>query len=153
MPAGSSRPAPAEQRSEMAEAGQRSRMFGTDGVRGVAGHELTARLALDLSAAAATVLGKGQREGKNGRNGPPVAVVGRDPRASGEFLEAAVVAGLASPGGDGLRLRVLPTPPPADPPPSPRAHPRGVLFPSPKPPPPHRLKVFRPRGPQPPPRD
>jgi phosphoglucosamine mutase len=104
----------------MAEAGQRSRMFGTDGVRGVAGHELTARLALDLSAAAATVLGgeraaregqyEGQREGQYGRNGRPVAVVGRDPRASGEFLEAAVVAGLASTGIDVLRLGVIPTP-------------------------------------------
>src|SRR5947209_11063266 len=116
MPAGSSGPAPAEQRSEMAEAGQRSRMFGTDGVRGVAGHELTARLALDLSAAAATVLGgeragrEGQYEGQYGRNGRPVAVVGRDPRASGEFLEAAVAAGLASTGIDVLRLGVIPTP-------------------------------------------
>jgi phosphoglucosamine mutase len=81
-------------------------MFGTDGVRGVAGHELTARLALDLSAAAAAVLG-GEREGRNGR---PVAVVGRDPRLSGEFLEAAVVAGLASTGVDVVRLGVIPTP-------------------------------------------
>jgi phosphoglucosamine mutase len=81
-------------------------MFGTDGVRGVAGHELTARLALDLSAAAAVVLGA-ERPGRNGR---PVAVVGRDPRASGEFIEAAVVAGLASAGVDVLRLGVIPTP-------------------------------------------
>src|SRR6516162_5485894 len=87
----------------MAEAGQRSRLFGTDGVRGVAGHELTAALALDLSAAAAILAGG------NGA-GPPVAVVGRDPRASGEFLEAAVVAGLASAGVDVLRLGVIPTP-------------------------------------------
>ncbi len=91
----------------MAEAGQHSRMFGTDGVRGVAGHELTARLALDLSAAAAAVLGGERSEHKDGR---PVAVVGRDPRASGEFLEAAVVAGLASTGVDVLRLGVIPTP-------------------------------------------
>src|SRR6185437_2674373 len=106
----SARPAPArlvptEQRSEMAEAGQRSRLFGTDGVRGVAGLELTARLALDLSVAAATVLG-----GREGRDGRPVAVVGRDPRVSGEFLEAAVVAGLASSGVDVHRLGVIPTP-------------------------------------------
>src|SRR5689334_19855462 len=87
----------------MAEAGQRSRLFGTDGVRGVAGLELTARLALDLSVAAATVLG-------SGRDRRPVAVVGRDPRVSGEFLEAAVVAGLASSGVDVLRLGVIPTP-------------------------------------------
>jgi len=92
----------------MAEAGQRSRLFGTDGVRGVAGHELTAGLALDLSAAAAAVLGRGAP----GRPAAawPVAVVGRDPRASGEFLEAAVVAGLASSGVDVLRLGVIPTP-------------------------------------------
>jgi phosphoglucosamine mutase len=93
----------------MAEAGQRRRLFGTDGVRGVAGHELTARLAMDLSAAAAVVLG-----GHGGRaarlSWRPVAVVGRDPRASGEFLEAAVVAGLASTGADVLRLGVIPTP-------------------------------------------
>jgi len=98
----------------MAEAGQRSRLFGTDGVRGVAGLELTARLALDLSVAAATVLG--DREGRvnrttrETRGGRPMAVVGRDPRASGEFLEAAVVAGLASSGVDVLRLGVIPTP-------------------------------------------
>jgi len=89
----------------MSEAGQRSRLFGTDGVRGVAGHDLTARLALDLSAAAAAVLGSGP-----GPSGRPVAVVGRDPRASGEFLEAAVVAGLAGAGVDVLRLGVIPTP-------------------------------------------
>jgi phosphoglucosamine mutase len=92
----------------MAEAGQRSRLFGTDGVRGVAGHDLTARLALDLSAAAAAVLGTGPDP--VGPSGRPVAVVGRDPRASGEFLEAAVVAGLAGTGVDVLRLGVIPTP-------------------------------------------
>ena len=92
----------------MAEAGQRSRLFGTDGVRGVAGHELTAGLALDLSAAAAAVLGRGgPRRPAAAR---PVAVVGRDPRTSGEFLEAAVVAGLASAGVHVLRLGVIPTP-------------------------------------------
>jgi phosphoglucosamine mutase len=80
------------------------RLFGTDGVRGVAGSELTARLALDLSVAAAQVLGPAATHQR------PVAVVGRDPRTSGEFLEAAVVAGLASAGVDVLRLGVLPTP-------------------------------------------
>ncbi len=79
------------------------RLFGTDGVRGIAGRELSAQLALDLSVAAAQVLtASGSRR--------PVAVVGRDPRTSGEFLEAAVVAGLASAGVDVLRLGVLPTP-------------------------------------------
>ncbi|MFD5552902.1 phosphoglucosamine mutase [Streptomyces sp. NPDC127068] len=82
------------------------RLFGTDGVRGVANADLTAELALGLSVAAAHVLGEaGGFEGHR-----PVAVVGRDPRASGEFLEAAVVAGLASAGVDVLRVGVLPTP-------------------------------------------
>ncbi|GII90808.1 phosphoglucosamine mutase [Sinosporangium siamense] len=87
------------------------RLFGTDGVRGVAGRDLTAELAMDLSVAAAHVLGDaGAFDSATGRPGRPVAVVGRDPRASGEFLEAAVVAGLASSGVDVLRLGVLPTP-------------------------------------------
>ena len=95
----------------MAEAGQRSRLFGTDGVRGVAGDELTASLALNLSVAAAAVLGRVEAgHGEAGYGTRPVAVVGRDPRASGEFLEAAVVAGLASAGVDVLRLGVIPTP-------------------------------------------
>ncbi|KWX03728.1 phosphoglucosamine mutase [Carbonactinospora thermoautotrophica] len=82
------------------------RFFGTDGVRGVANRDLTAELALDLAVAAAHVLGDaGAFEGHR-----PTAVVGRDPRASGEFLEAAVVAGLASAGVDVLRAGVVPTP-------------------------------------------
>ncbi|MEU1627694.1 phosphoglucosamine mutase [Streptomyces sp. NPDC020096] len=82
------------------------RLFGTDGVRGVANADLTAELALGLSVAAAHVLG----EAGTFDDHRPVAVVGRDPRASGEFLEAAVVAGLASAGVDVLRVGVLPTP-------------------------------------------
>lgn len=82
------------------------RLFGTDGVRGVANRDLTAELALGLSVAAAHVLADARAfEGHR-----PTAVVGRDPRASGEFLEAAVVAGLASAGVDVLRVGVLPTP-------------------------------------------
>jgi phosphoglucosamine mutase len=82
------------------------RLFGTDGVRGVANRDLTAELAMGLAAAAAHVLADaGAFEGHR-----PQAVVGRDPRASGEFLEAAVVAGLASAGVDVLRVGVLPTP-------------------------------------------
>jgi phosphoglucosamine mutase len=87
------------------------RLFGTDGVRGVAGDDLTARLAMDLAVASAEVLhetgvfGRAQAAGRR-----PVAVVGRDPRASGEFLESAVVAGLAGAGVDVLRLGVIPTP-------------------------------------------
>ncbi len=82
------------------------RLFGTDGVRGLANRDLTAELALDLSVAAAHVLAEaGEFQGHR-----PMAVVGRDPRASGEFLEAAVVAGLASAGVEVSRLGVLPTP-------------------------------------------
>ena len=82
------------------------RLFGTDGVRGRANEELTAELALSLSVAAAHVLAEaGEFSGHQ-----PMAVVGRDPRASGEFLEAAVVAGLASAGVNVVRLGVVPTP-------------------------------------------
>ncbi|MFT3875554.1 MAG: phosphoglucosamine mutase [Propioniciclava sp.] len=82
------------------------RLFGTDGVRGKANVDLTAELALELSVAAAHVLGEsGLFEGHR-----PVALVARDPRASGEFLEAAVVAGLASAGVDVVRVGIAPTP-------------------------------------------
>lgn len=82
------------------------RLFGTDGVRGVAGRELTAGFALDLAVAAARVLGEaGPPDGDRLR-----AVVGRDTRASGDFLEAAVTAGLASAGVDVWRLGIVPTP-------------------------------------------
>src|SRR6476620_5099203 len=78
------------------------RLFGTDGVRGVANHDLTAELALALGSAAAR-LGTSQAARR-------VAIVGRDPRASGEMLEAAVIAGLTSEGVDVLRVGILPTP-------------------------------------------
>ena len=82
------------------------RLFGTDGVRGLANRDLTAELALDLSVAAAHVLADvGAFAGHR-----PTALVGRDGRASGEFLEAAVVAGLASAGVDVTLLGVVPTP-------------------------------------------
>lgn len=81
-------------------------LFGTDGVRGLANRDLTAELAVDLAVAAAHVLGDvGVFAGHR-----PRAVVGRDTRASGEFLEAAVVAGLASAGVDVTVLGVVPTP-------------------------------------------
>jgi phosphoglucosamine mutase len=80
------------------------RLFGTDGVRGVANRELTAELALGVAAAAARQLGG------TGCARRRVAVVGRDPRASGEMLEAAVIAGLTSEGVDALRVGVLTTP-------------------------------------------
>src|SRR4051794_17011186 len=82
------------------------RIFGTDGVRGLANGVITAELAVDLGAAAARVLV--DHGGFTGQR--PVAVVGRDTRISGQFLEHAVVAGLASAGVDVIRLRVLPTP-------------------------------------------
>src|SRR5688572_9460084 len=83
-----------------------TRLFGTDGVRGLANGQLTAELALDLSVSAAHVLAeRGTFEGHR-----PLAVVGRDTRISGQFLEAAVVAGLASAGVDVLLLGELPTP-------------------------------------------
>ena len=83
-----------------------ARLFGTDGVRGLANRFITAELALDLAVAAAHILGeRGTFAGHR-----PKAVVGRDPRVSGEFLEAAVSAGLASAGVDVVRLGILPTP-------------------------------------------
>jgi phosphoglucosamine mutase len=83
-----------------------SRLFGTDGVRGLAnGPDITAEMALSMSVAAAT---SSARPGDAGHR--PKAVVGRDPRASGEFLAAAVVAGLASAGVDVYNAGVLPTP-------------------------------------------
>lgn len=80
------------------------RLFGTDGVRGVANRELTAELALALGAAAA------RRLTNSGTPRRRTAVIGRDPRASGEMLETAVIAGLTSQGVDALRVGVLPTP-------------------------------------------
>jgi phosphoglucosamine mutase len=83
-----------------------TKLFGTDGVRGLANGLLTAELALDLSVSAAHVLAElGTFSGHR-----PVAVVGRDTRISGQFLESAVVAGLASAGVDVLLLGELPTP-------------------------------------------
>ena len=80
------------------------RLFGTDGVRGVANRELTAELAMALGSAAARRLANSSQTRRR------VAVVGRDPRASGEMLEAAVIAGITSEGVDALRVGVLPTP-------------------------------------------
>lgn len=91
VPAGGSAPAP--------------RLFGTDGVRGLANADLTPELATTVSAAAVRVLCERADAGRR-----PLAVVGRDPRASGEMLEAAVAAGLSSAGADVLRVGVLPTP-------------------------------------------
>src|SRR5689334_1914827 len=87
-----------------------ARLFGTDGVRGLANGGLTAELALDLSVAAALTLAHHQDILVERPSGRPLAVVGRDTRISGQFLQAAVVAGLASAGVDVILLGVLPTP-------------------------------------------
>jgi phosphoglucosamine mutase len=86
------------------------RLFGTDGIRGLANADLSPELALRVSAAAAHVLSEALRAGSSAAGRAPVAVVGRDPRASGEMLEAAVVAGLASAGATVIRVGVLPSP-------------------------------------------
>jgi phosphoglucosamine mutase len=87
------------------------RLFGTDGVRGLANSDLTVELALGLSQAAAVVLGKGRvADGRRASGRRPIAVVARDPRVSGEFLAAAVSAGLASSGVDVWDAGVIPTP-------------------------------------------
>ncbi|WP_257159321.1 phosphoglucosamine mutase [Corynebacterium cystitidis] len=83
-----------------------TRLFGTDGVRGLANETLTASLALKLGAAAANVLTKDRGSHKR----RPIALIGRDPRVSGEMLAAAMAAGMASRGVDVLRVGVIPTP-------------------------------------------
>ena len=80
------------------------RLFGTDGVRGSANKDLTPELVFSLGRSASLVIA--QQHGK----GKAKAVVGRDPRASGEMLEAALIAGLATVGVDVLKVGVLPTP-------------------------------------------
>ncbi len=81
-------------------------LFGTDGVRGVAGVDLTAELAFNLSTAAATVLADlGEFAGHR-----PTAIVGQDSRASGQYLEEAICRGLSSAGIDVYRVGILPTP-------------------------------------------
>jgi phosphoglucosamine mutase len=87
------------------------RLFGTDGVRGLANVDLTAGLALGLAQATAVVLGQGRSaEARRAAGKRPVAVLARDPRVSGDFLAAAVAAGLASSGVDVLDAGVIPTP-------------------------------------------
>jgi phosphoglucosamine mutase len=87
------------------------RLFGTDGVRGLANHDLTVELSLGLAQAAAVVLGKGRvADGRRVSGRRPIAVVARDPRVSGEFISAAVAAGLASSGVDIYDAGVIPTP-------------------------------------------
>ena len=81
-------------------------LFGTDGVRGVAGVDLTAELAFNLTTAAASVLADlGEFAGHR-----PTAIVGQDSRASGQYLEEAICRGLSSAGIDVYRVGILPTP-------------------------------------------
>ncbi|MGV9769952.1 phosphoglucosamine mutase [Microbacterium sp. NPDC003461] len=86
-------------------------LFGTDGVRGLANGTLTADLALSLAQATAVVLGQGRAaEARRAAGRRARAVIARDPRVSGEFLSAAVSAGLASSGVDVYDAGVIPTP-------------------------------------------
>ena len=81
-------------------------LFGTDGVRGVAGVDLTEKLAHDLAVAAAEVLTEsGEFSGHR-----PVAIVGQDSRESGAYLEAAICKGLTESGVDVRKVGILPTP-------------------------------------------
>ena len=87
------------------------RLFGTDGVRGLANLDITVELALSLAQAASVVLGKGRvADGRRASGRRPVAVIARDPRVSGEFIAAAVAAGFASSGVDVLDAGIIPTP-------------------------------------------
>jgi phosphoglucosamine mutase len=89
-----------------------ARLFGTDGVRGLAnGDVITGDFALGLAQAAATVLTQGRHaERRRAEGRRPRAVLARDPRISGEFISSAVAAGLASSGIDVLDAGVIPTP-------------------------------------------
>ncbi len=78
------------------------KLFGTDGVRGIANTELTPKLAFELGRAGAYVLGEG--------NHKPTIVIGKDTRISGDMLESALIAGICSMGGNVIQLGVLPTP-------------------------------------------
>lgn len=85
------------------------RMFGTDGVRGLANRALTAQLALDLGDAAVRVLGEGH-DSDNRREGRRRALVGRDTRVSGDFLASALSAGMSAGGFDVIDAGIIPTP-------------------------------------------
>ncbi len=79
------------------------RLFGTDGVRGLANEEITAELAMNIGRAAAAVLTQGRRR-------RPLVVIGKDTRISSDMLESALVAGMCSVGADVIRIGVMPTP-------------------------------------------
>lgn len=79
-----------------------SRLFGTDGVRGIANSELTPELAFELGKAGAYVLSKETEK--------PLILIGMDTRISGDMLESAISAGIQAVGGDVIRVGVVPTP-------------------------------------------
>lgn len=79
-----------------------TRLFGTDGVRGIANGDLTCHLAFDLGRAGACVLSKNDKK--------PTFIVGKDTRISGDMLEAAIIAGICSAGADVIKVGVVPTP-------------------------------------------
>ena len=82
------------------------RLFGTDGVRGLANRALTSQLALDLGDAAVRVLGKGADKTEGRRR----ALIGRDTRVSGDFLASALAAGMSAGGFDVIDVGIIPTP-------------------------------------------
>ncbi|MEG2595647.1 MAG: phosphoglucosamine mutase [Ruthenibacterium sp.] len=79
------------------------RLFGTDGIRGIANIDLTAELAMHIGRAAAEVLTEGRRR-------RPIVVIGKDTRISSDMLESALTAGLCSVGADVISIGVMPTP-------------------------------------------
>lgn len=79
------------------------RLFGTDGVRGIANRELTPELAFQLGWAATTMFGKHCKQ-------TPVIIIGRDTRISGQMLESALAAGICSAGGKAILAGIVPTP-------------------------------------------
>ena len=79
------------------------RLFGTDGVRGVANSQLTPKMAYKLGKAGAAVLGRQ-------KHGSPLIIIGRDTRISGDMLENALAAGVMSAGGNVIKAGVIPTP-------------------------------------------
>jgi phosphoglucosamine mutase len=108
-PSGSVGASPAPSRSGGAPSAPR--LFGTDGVRGVAGEFLSADLALSLGRAAAASRARGGREAVTPQRAEtPQVLIVRDTRESGEMLEAALAAGVAAAGGHALLAGVLPTP-------------------------------------------
>ena len=93
------------------------RMFGTDGVRGLANRDLTAQLALDLGDAAVRVLGdkhapvaSSSNESEPSSHARRRALIGRDTRVSGDFLASALAAGMSAGGFDVIDAGIIPTP-------------------------------------------